>query len=87
MLVVHIHQQALSIRWTWLPFWLAINPVTKDELMVELRDRVLLGGVTTSPTDLEAMHEWVLSRIEQRFPAFTGLRTFLDGLRDVQPGL
>ena len=86
MRVVFLHQGVLSIRWPWLPFWLAINPILKEDIGQGLQDRVLLGGLTTSDDDLDAMHNWVLDRIEERFPAFDGLRAFLDGMRHVQPG-
>jgi len=84
MRLVQIRDGALEIRWTWLPYWLAVNPRLKTELERELRDAVLLQGVTTADHDLEAMHEWVLVRLQALFPAFPGLKDYLAGLQNLR---
>lgn len=81
MRLVQMRDGALEIRWTWLPFWLAVNPKLKTLVERELRDATLLCGVTTSTADLDAMHRWVVRRLSALFPAFPGLREHLDGLR------
>lgn len=83
MRLVHFRDGALEIRWTWLPYWLAVNPALKTRVETELRDAVLLCGVTTSPADLDAMHDWVCARLCALFPAFEGLGEYLGGLRHV----
>jgi hypothetical protein len=84
MRMVQIRDGALEIRWTWLPYWLAVNPRLKTELERELHDAVLLCGVTTSEPDLDAMHEWVITRLQALFPAFQGLRAYLDGISQLR---
>lgn len=81
MRLVQMRDGALEIRWTWLPYWLAVNPKLKTTVERELRDAVLLGGVTTSPADLDGCHDFVARRLSALFPAFPGLREHLDGLR------
>jgi hypothetical protein len=81
MRLVQLRDGALEIRWTWLPFWLAVNPRLKTQVERELRDASLLCGVTTSPADLDAMHAWLLRRVEALFPTFPGLKDYLDGIR------
>lgn len=84
MRLVQIRDGALEIRWTWLPYWLAVNPRLKTELERELHDAVLLCGVTTAAHDLDAMHEWVIRRLQLLFPAFPGLQAYLDGITQLQ---
>lgn len=84
MRLVHVHGGVLQIRWTWLPFWLAVHPQLMADVDRELRDCVLLGGVTTAEEDLEAMHEFVIRRVEAHFPAFEGLGTYLRGVCSIQ---
>lgn len=81
MRLVHIREGALEIRWTWLPYWLAVNPRLATLVERELHDAVLLCGATTSEADLDAMHRWVARRLSALFPAFPGLQEHLDSLR------
>jgi len=83
MRLVQIRDGALEIRWTWLPYWLAVNPALKTTLEREMRDNVLLGGVTTSEADLDALHRFVMRRLGALFPAFPGLEGYLDGLQGI----
>ena len=73
----------LEVRWTWLPYWLAVNPKLVLVIEREMRDRVLLGGVTTSEKDLDALHDFVRDRLQQQFK-FPGLDKLLDALRSVE---
>lgn len=84
MRLVQLRDGALEIRWTWLPYWLAVNPRLKQTVEREMRDASLLCGATTSEADLDGLHEFVLRRLHQLFPAFPGLREHLDSLRLVQ---
>ncbi len=85
MKLVTVSGGVLQIRWQWLPCWLALNPQTKHVVGRELTDRVLLGGVTTSDEDVEAMSEWVRKRYAALFPAFPGLEEYLEALERVEP--
>ena len=84
MRLVQIRGGQLELRWTWLPYWLAVNPKMKSELERELRDAVLLGGVTTSEKDLDALHAFARRRIEKTFPGFPGIGAYLDGLLQLE---
>jgi len=74
----------LEITWSWLPFWLAVNPKLKEQVERELRDGVLMGGVTNSPEDMDAMHDFVVRRLQELFPSHVGLAEYLDGLKYVR---
>lgn len=73
----------VEVRWTWLPFWLAMNPEFVAKLERELRARVVVGEPLT-PELLDSWHATVVDTIEKSFPNFTGLRAFFDALKEVQ---
>lgn len=83
MRLVQIRDGHLEVRWTWLPYWLAVNPKLKTEVERGMRDAVLLGGVTTSEDDLDALHSYVVDRFSALFPVFEGLGRYLDALRGI----
>jgi|GEM_PF-6268602 len=84
MRLVQHRDSVLEIRWTWLPYWLAVNPKLKNLVERRLRDRVVLLGVTSSSEDLDAMHRYVVAALCSLFPAFPGLDTYLDALKAIQ---
>jgi len=83
MRLVQVRDGVLEVRWTWLPYWLAVNPKLKSEIEREMRDAVLLGGVTAEDSDLDGLHIFVRDRLSGLFPAFKGLRDYLDALKAV----
>lgn len=84
MRLVHLRDGVLEIRWTWLPYWLAVNPRLKTELERQLKDVVLLNGATTSESDLDALHSWLLRKLHGMFPDFVGLEVYLGSLKAVE---
>lgn len=84
MRLVQERDGVVEITWTWLPFWLATNPVLKSQIEEELHTAVFLGGVTASDKDLDAAHDFVVKRFTEVFPGFSGLGTFLDGLKYIE---
>lgn len=84
MRAVHVHGGVLEVRWTWLPFWLATHPALMEVVNTEMRDRVLLGGVTTSDVDIDALHDFVVARVAELFPAFDGLDKCLHALKNIK---
>lgn len=85
MKFVELIDGAFEIRWTWLPFWLATNPKLKTTLEGEMKTLIALNGVQDSEEDLAMLHRHVVHRLQEMFPAMSGLDVFLDGLRAVQP--
>jgi hypothetical protein len=77
---------ALEIRWTWLPYWIAINPALIREVEEEVFDAVKLNGATNSASDMNALHKLTCEAIGRRLPTFTGLSVFLEGLAQVRVG-
>ena len=84
MRLVQDNQGSLEITWTWLPFWLATNPALKEQVERELRDGCLMGGVTNTPEDMDAMHDFVVRRLQELFPSHDGLAEYLDGLKFIR---
>ena len=84
MRLVHLRDGALEIRWTWLPYWLAMNPKLKLVIEREMRDACLLQGMTTAEADLDDLHSFVVRRLRSLFPAFVGLETYLDAIQSIQ---
>lgn len=74
----------LEINWTWLPFWLSVNPQLKDKIEKELRASVLVGGVTNTEADMDAMHDFIVSRFQDLFPSHKGLAEYLDAIKYIQ---
>lgn len=85
MRLVHIREGRLEIRWTWLPLWLAQNPRLKSEVERQLRDALLVNGMTTAERDLDALHRYAVKLIYRVFP-IAGIDRFLDGLREIEAG-
>ena len=84
MRLVQFQEGMLEIRWTWLPYWLAVNPKLKLEVEREMKDAVLLNGLTPSDEDLDALHTYVRDRFTKTFPAFPGLGAYLDAITLVE---
>lgn len=83
MRLVQLRGGVLEIRWTWLPFWLAVNPKLKADLEREMRDAVLMCGVTTKDEDLDRLHDWAVKRLGAWFP-FPGIALYLDAIKNVE---
>jgi hypothetical protein len=81
---VCIVEGALEVRWTWLPYWLAINPPLIRSIEDEVFDLAKLNATTNSEADLELLHTRVCELLGAAFPAFPGLAQFLRGLSQVQ---
>jgi hypothetical protein len=84
MRLVQVRDGVLEIRWTWLPFWLAVNPVMKQDLEKEIRDSVILGGVGPTAPDMDALHDFVVARLQKLFPSHPGLAEYLDGVKYIE---
>lgn len=83
MRFVDLVDGALELRWTWLPYWMSINPVLVKEVEEEIFDLVKLNGTTNSEEDLDAVHRKACKLLADRFPAFPGLFSYLVGLKCV----
>lgn len=84
MRAVELIDGAFEIRWTWLPFWIAMNPKLKQVLEGEMKTIVAFNGVTDSEEDLLQMHKHLLRRLSELFPEIDGLSEYLDALRYVR---
>lgn len=84
MRIVELIDGAFEIRWTWLPLWLATNPVLKTALETELRTIIAMNGVTDTAVDLDSLHDHVVRRLQEMFPGVKGLDSYLNGMRSLE---
>lgn len=84
MRLVQFREGMLEIRWTWMPYWLAVNPKLVSSVEVDLADVVVINGLTNSEDDLQRMHVFVVKRLCKLFKGFKGLDTYLDALGGVE---
>ena len=83
MRLVQVRDGVLEVRWTWMPFWLAVNPKMKQDLEQKVHDGVLMSGVSASEADLDALHDFLIQHLQGMFPSHQGLAEYLDGLKYV----
>ena len=76
MKIVDFFDNALQVRWTWLPYWMASNRVVVTELDHHVRDTAILGAVTDDARELEALNQNAVRYLERKF-AFPGFGDFL----------
>lgn len=74
-------RNSLELAWTWLPTWLGMNPVFKNELEKEVLDE--FSGQVINDDTLEKVHEFVITRICSRYPDITGLSEYLHAVEKV----
>jgi len=84
MRIVELIDGAFEIRWTWLPLWLATNPLLKSSLENELKTIIAMNGVTDTAADLDAIHEHVVRRLQEMFPEVKGLDSYLNGMHALE---
>lgn len=71
----------LEVRWSWLPFWIAMNPAVITSL-----DRFVQARIAAGVTDIPTLHADVISNLAEQFPGITGLARALDAIREVSLG-
>jgi hypothetical protein len=84
MRIVELIDGAFEIRWTWLPLWLATNPLLKTTLETELKTIIALNGVTDTEADLDTLHSHVVRRLAEMFPGVKGLDLYLNGMSSLE---
>lgn len=87
MRLVDLLDNAVELRWSWLPYWLGANQRLRVEVERELRDIALLNGLTTSDEDLDALSRKACHLIQSRFPSFVGLEEALLALMAIDMSL
>lgn len=84
MRFVQMRDGMLEVRWTWLPFWIAVNPRLQRDVERFVFDACVASGATDSEQDLDALHDVVVNRIQDLFPSHPGIREYLDSLKQVE---
>lgn len=84
MRLVQVRDGILEVKWTWLPFWIAVSPRLQQDVERFVFDASVASGVTESDADLDALHDVVVARLQEMFPAHKGLDEYLDSLKRVQ---
>jgi hypothetical protein len=80
-LVVRTDEGVLELAYTWLPTWLGINSKFKNEMLTELKDKIV--GLTMDERGMEEAHRLVLDYICEKNASIKGLRDYLDALKYV----
>lgn len=80
MLLVADRDGVLEVNWSWLPFWLAINPYVKTILEVELKEFSLQNQMTNAEGDMLRLHTFLVRRIAETFPDHKGLDLYLSAI-------
>lgn len=86
MNLVYLKNGALDLNWTWFPWWLVQSPAMTREIMVTVRDAVLLNGVPADDSSLAALDDFVIRIITKRFK-IPGLDQYLRAMKKVEPAL
>lgn len=73
-------KNSIELRWSWMPYWLAVSPIFISEIESLVRDVIILNGVTGGDDLLERLENFVHQRIAERFE-IPGLVDYLQGLR------
>ena len=81
-LVVAEGPGVVSLNFMWLPAWLALNNVLKQQIEDGLGP--ILQKREMSDETLDEAHEWILCFFEQKFPAIENLRDCLDAVKYVR---
>jgi hypothetical protein len=71
----------VELRWMWLPTFIGMGTVFKQELEKEVAP--MLVGKGASDEVLDAAHEKIIELLCKRFP-IPGLKDYLDALKFVQ---
>jgi hypothetical protein len=79
--VVKTQQNVLELNYMWLPTWVGINTVLKQELEDALKDKIV--GRPMTEEVLDEIDGMIFDFLEARAPHVEGLRDYLDGLKFV----
>lgn len=80
--VIRPEPGVVAVNYMWLPTWLGMNSITKNELERKLKDKVL--GRPLTDELLDEVHEMVIDAICEEHQAIEGLRDYLDGVKFVK---
>lgn len=83
MRLVDLNEGRLELRWTWLPYWIAVGPALKIEIETLLHDAVILNGLPPTVESLESISRFVCQQLARRF-AIPGLEAYLSAIAHVQ---
>lgn len=79
--VVATDEGILELNWTWLPTFIGMNSVLKEELEKELGTRV--EGRILDDATLDFADRLVRDFLAKKFNGIKGMTDFLDGLKYV----
>lgn len=82
--VVAVESGVLELNYLWLPTFIGMNSVLKQEMEKALADK--LQGLPMDAAGLDKAHDIVVDFLEQRFPDIRGLGRFLDAMKYIEIG-
>ncbi len=83
MKIVEFSDGALELRWTWLPYWMAVSPMLKLEVEDTIKDALVLNQIPADDAGLERINTFVINLLAKKFK-IPGLAEFLTALSNVQ---
>lgn len=82
-LIVRTAPGEWEINFMWLPAWLALNPRIHAEVSSRVAD-ALPPGTVMDQAAFDKAEDVIVAYLEESFPAITGMREYLDGLKFVE---
>ncbi len=83
MRLVQINDGKLELRWTWLPYWIAVGPALQTEIESLMKDAVIINGMPPTAASLDSISRFVCKALAKRF-AIPGLGEYLQAIERVQ---
>jgi hypothetical protein len=78
--VVLVEQGVLELNWTWLPTFIGMDAAARKDMRDATKQ---FEGKEISEQVLDEAHSVVCDFLVARYPAISGLRQYLDGLKFV----
>lgn len=80
--VVLLEQGVVELNYMWLPTFIGMNTVLKQEMEKDLSEK--LKGLTLDDKGLNRAHSIVVEYLSAKFPEVKGLSRFLDAMKFIE---
>jgi hypothetical protein len=82
MRIVRYYKKSIELRWTWMPYWLAVSPIFINDIESLVKDAIVLNGVTGEEATLDKLEAFVHKQLAVTFP-IPGLVEYLKGMAHI----
>lgn len=80
--VVHTGPGQVELNYLWLPTWIGMNKLIKEEMEAALAEKV--EGRPLTEETLDEVHAEVVDWLSKRFGSMPGLFDYLDAIKHVR---